>query len=164
MSATTKKNLLKVSHPILTRVKEYFMMALGMAIYSFGWIGCVLPAKGTSGAASGLAIVISTALHNSFGLDVKIGTLVLLINAVLLLIAGFILGWKFGIKTIFCIICFRVVFRGMPLSAQRVNLYGTHLNARRSDALYNINLYNFAKISLRLGWRSPVKPSESVQN
>lgn len=52
----------------------------------------------------------------------------------------------------------------MPLSAQRVNLYGTHLNARRSDALYNINLYNFAKISLRLGWRSPVKPSESVQN
>ena len=78
-------------------------MALGMAIYSFGWIGCVLPAKGTSGAASGLAIVISTALHNSFGMDVKIGTLVLLINAFLLLIAGFILGWKFGIKTIFCI-------------------------------------------------------------
>ena len=68
-------------------------MALGMAIYSFGWIGCVLPAKGTSGAASGLAIVLSTALHNSFGIDVKIGTLVLLINA----------GWKFGIKTIFCI-------------------------------------------------------------
>ena len=78
-------------------------MALGMAIYSFGWIGCVLPAKGTSGAASGLAIVISTALHNSFGIDVKIGTLVLLINAVLLLTAGFILGWKFGIKTIYCI-------------------------------------------------------------
>ena len=103
MSAKTKSNLLKVSHPILTRVKEYFFMALGMAIYSFGWIGCVLPAKGTSGAASGLAIVISTALHNSFGIDVKIGTLVLLINAVLLLIAGFILGWKFGIKTIFCI-------------------------------------------------------------
>ena len=102
MSAKTKSNLLKVSHPILTRVKEYFFMALGMAIYSFGWIGCVLPAKGTSGAASGLAIVISTALHNSFGIDVKIGTLVLLINAVLLLIAGFILGWKFGIKTIFC--------------------------------------------------------------
>ena len=103
MSATTRTNLLKVSHPILTRVKEYFFMALGMAIYSFGWIGCVLPAKGTSGAASGLAIVLSTALHNSFGMDVKIGTLVLLINAVLLLIAGFVLGWKFGIKTIFCI-------------------------------------------------------------
>lgn len=78
-------------------------MTLGMAIYSFGWIGCVLPAKSTSGAASGLAIVISTALHNSFGWDVKIGTLVLLINAVLLLTAGFILGWKFGIKTIYCI-------------------------------------------------------------
>lgn len=103
MSATRQPKILKISHPILTRVKEYFFMALGMAIYSFGWIGCVLPAKGTSGAASGLAIVISTALHNSFGIDVKIGTLVLLINAVLLLTAGFILGWKFGIKTIYCI-------------------------------------------------------------
>lgn len=103
MSATAKPKRLKITHPILTRVKEYVFMALGMAIYSFGWIGCVLPAKGTSGAASGLAIVISTALHNSFGIDVKIGTLVLLINAVLLLTAGFILGWKFGIKTIYCI-------------------------------------------------------------
>lgn len=78
-------------------------MTIGMCIYSFGWIGCVLPAKSTSGAASGLAIVISTALHNSFGWDVKIGTLVLIINAVLLLIAGFVLGWNFGIKTIYCI-------------------------------------------------------------
>ncbi|MBR4995255.1 MAG: YitT family protein [Alistipes sp.] len=91
------------SSPLLLRIKEYLFMTIGMCIYSFGWIGCVLPAKSTSGAASGLAIVISTALHNSFGWDVKIGTLVLIINAVLLLIAGFVLGWNFGIKTIYCI-------------------------------------------------------------
>lgn len=89
---------------VLTTIKEYLIMTLGMCLYSFGWIGCVLPAKSTSGAASGLAIVISTALQNTLGWDLKIGTIVLFINIVLLIVAGFVLGWNFGIKTIFCII------------------------------------------------------------
>lgn len=88
---------------IFKTIKEYIIMTIGMCLYSFGWIGCVLPAKSTSGAASGLAIVISTALENSFGWDIKIGTIVLCINVVLLIAAGFILGWNFGIKTIYCI-------------------------------------------------------------
>ena len=88
---------------LLTTIKEYIIMTIGMCLYSFGWIGCVLPAKSTSGAASGLAIVISTALQNTVGWEVKIGTIVLFINVVLLLIAGFVLGWRFGIKTIYCI-------------------------------------------------------------
>jgi uncharacterized membrane-anchored protein YitT (DUF2179 family) len=88
---------------IITTIKEYVIMTLGMCIYSFGWIGCVLPAKSTSGAASGLAIVISTALHNTLGWDVKIGTIVLIINAILLIASGIILGWNFGLKTIYCI-------------------------------------------------------------
>ena len=88
---------------IMKAIKEYLIMTIGMCLYSFGWIGCVLPAKSTSGAASGLAIVISTALHNTLGWDVKIGTIVLCINVILLITAGFILGWKFGIKTIYCI-------------------------------------------------------------
>ena len=89
---------------VITLLKEYVLMTLGMCIYSFGWIGCVLPAKSTSGAASGLAIVISTALENYAGIDIKIGTIVLFINVVLLIAAGFILGWNFGIKTIYCIL------------------------------------------------------------
>ncbi|MBE6186922.1 MAG: YitT family protein [Alistipes sp.] len=89
---------------IMNTLKEYLIMTIGMCIYSFGWIGCVLPAKSTSGAASGLAIVISTALENTLGWDVKIGTIVLCINVVLLIAAGLILGWNFGIKTIYCII------------------------------------------------------------
>lgn len=88
----------------LVTLKEYIVMTIGMCLYSFGWIGCVLPAKSTSGAASGLAIVISTALQNSLGWDIKIGTIVLFINVVLLIIAGFVLGWNFGLKTIYCII------------------------------------------------------------
>ena len=88
----------------LVTLKEYTIMTLGMFIYSFGWIGCVLPAKSTGGAASGLAIVISTALHNAYGWEIQIGTIVLAINAVLLVVAGFVLGWNFGLKTIYCIV------------------------------------------------------------
>ena len=98
---TTKQNVQKSS--FLISVKEYIIMTIGMCIYSFGWIGCVLPAKSTSGAASGLAIVISKALENTVGWEIKIGTIVLCINVVLLIIAGLTLGWKFGIKTIYCI-------------------------------------------------------------
>ncbi|MBR5877482.1 MAG: YitT family protein [Alistipes sp.] len=101
VTKTKKPNLLRV-------LREYLFMTLGMCIYSFGWIGCVLPAKSTSGAASGLAIVISTALNNYAGIDLKIGTIVLFINAVLLIAAGFILGWNFGIKTIYCIVALSV--------------------------------------------------------
>ncbi len=92
------------SKSLLTHLKEYLIMTLGMCIYSFGWIGCVLPAKSTSGAASGLAIVISTALQNTMGWELKIGTIVLVINVVLLIVAGLVLGWNFGIKTIYCIL------------------------------------------------------------
>ena len=99
MSPQPKKEQSK----LLTTLKEYIIMTIGMCIYSFGWIGCVLPAKSTSGAASGLAIVISTALHNTLGWDIKIGTIVLCINILLLIITGFVLGWNFGIKTIYCI-------------------------------------------------------------
>lgn len=77
---------------------EYFLMALGMFIYSFGWIACILPANTMGGGASGLAVLF----YHLTGLPV--GLLVLLINGVLLLTAGFIVGWKFGIKTIYCIL------------------------------------------------------------
>ena len=79
--------------------KEYFLMTLGMCIYAFGWIGCILPAHCAGGGASGLSLLI----YYLTGGAISIGIMVLIINAVLLLIAGFIVGWKFGIKTIFCV-------------------------------------------------------------
>lgn len=90
-------------------VKEYFLMFFGMMMYSFGWIGCVLPANGMGGGAAGLSLVLCTALEN-LGMHVQIGTMVFFINAVLLLVAGFIVGWNFGVKTIFCVL---VISMGM---------------------------------------------------
>lgn len=89
---------------VLRGIKEYVIMFLGMMLYSFGWIGCILPAGGTGGGAAGVSRVVCKALEMGFGMDIQIGTMVFIINAVLLLIAGFIVGWNFGIKTIFCVI------------------------------------------------------------
>ena len=83
--------------------KEYGLMSLGMLLYSFGWIGCILPVDGTGGGAAGLSLVLFNAMQDLFGIPVQIGTMVFIINAILLLIAGFIVGWNFGIKTIFSV-------------------------------------------------------------
>lgn len=88
---------------LLLHVKEYFLMALGMMLYSFGWIGCIMPARGVGGGAAGLSLVLCHALEQ-VGFHIQIGTMVFILNAVLLLIAGFIVGWNFGVKTIFCVV------------------------------------------------------------
>ncbi len=85
-------------------LKEYLIMAFGMFLYSFAWIGCVIPADGTGGGATGLSLVVATLLKEYAGVSVQIGTIAFFINALLLLVAGFIVGWNFGIKTIYCVV------------------------------------------------------------
>ena len=80
-------------------------MALGMFLYSFGWICCILPADAAGGGASGISLLI----YHITGGAISIGTMVLIINAVLLIIAGFIVGWNFGIKTIYCVLVMSVI-------------------------------------------------------
>lgn len=94
---------------IFETIKEYFWMTLGMVIYSFGWIGCILPAKCVGGGASGLSLLI----YYMTGGHISVGMMVLVINAILLLIAGVIVGWRFGIKTIFCVIILSVSMSAM---------------------------------------------------
>ncbi len=89
---------------VMKTLKEYLLMSVGMIIYSFGWIGCILPAGGTGGGAAGVSRVVCKAIELGLGFDIQIGTMVFIINAALLLVAGFIVGWNFGIKTIFCVI------------------------------------------------------------
>ena len=64
--------------------KEYIFMAAGMLFYSFGWVACILPNNGTGGGASGLALVLCKALAQAGIADLQIGTMVLIINAILL--------------------------------------------------------------------------------
>ena len=52
---------------MLKPVKEYFLMTVGMIMYSFAWIGCILPAKGVGGGAAGLSLVLCHAVEEWLG-------------------------------------------------------------------------------------------------
>ncbi|MFI3263962.1 MAG: YitT family protein [Rikenellaceae bacterium] len=88
---------------VLTTIKEYFLMTVGMFCYAFGWIGCIIPAGGVGGGATGLSIVLNAASQKYLGFSMEIGTMVFVINAILLVAMGLIVGWKFGIKSVYCI-------------------------------------------------------------
>ena len=85
-------------------------MTFGMFCYAFGWLMCVLPAGGMGGGAAGLATLINAILPSSLTGFLTIGTLVFIINCVLLILGVMIVGWKFGIKTLYCILMMSVMF------------------------------------------------------
>ena len=80
-------------------IKEYLIMTLGMFMYAFGWVACVIPAGSMGGGATGLSMLLNAVFPS-----ITMGTFVFAINVVLLIVAGFIVGWNCGIKTIYCII------------------------------------------------------------
>lgn len=84
-------------------IKEYLVLGLGMFLYAFGWTACIIPAGGMGGGATGMSMLLNAVFP-----EITIGTFVFIINAILLLIGGFIVGWNFGIKTIYCIIVLSV--------------------------------------------------------
>lgn len=83
-------------------IKEYLFMAFGVLVYSFAWVGIIIPANGVGGGASGISLLIYYATGGE-GSGIPIGVSYLIINAILLILAVMIIGAKFGVKTLFCI-------------------------------------------------------------
>ena len=80
-------------------LKEYIILGLGMFLYAFGWTACIIPAGGMGGGATGMSMLL-----NAIFPSISLGQFVFIINGILLLVGGFIVGWNFGLKTIYCII------------------------------------------------------------
>ena len=74
-------------------------MKISLSQIAIGWVACVIPAGGMGGGATGLSMLLNAVFPS-----ITMGTFVFAINVVLLIVAGFIVGWNFGIKTIYCII------------------------------------------------------------
>ncbi len=114
---------------ILTGIKEYILMVAGMFLYSFGWLGCIVPAGGVGGGATGFSLVICTALSEWVGIDIQLGTMVFLINGILLIAAGFLVGWNFGIKTLFSICVLSVAMNFWQTILEGQDLFQLQENA-----------------------------------
>lgn len=92
-----------VAHPLKT-LREYLLMTAGLLIYSFGWIGCIKPMEVAAGGGTGLSMIVSHTAAELWGVDIRVGTVFLAINVLLLLLSGLTVGWDFGFKTLFCIV------------------------------------------------------------
>ena len=91
-------------------LKEYIVLGLGMFLYAFGWTACVIPAGGMGGGATGMSMLLNAVFP-----AISLGQFVFIINAILLLVGGFIVGWNFGIKTIYCIIMLSIAMDAWDL-------------------------------------------------
>ena len=80
--------------------KEYLIMTLGIVLYVTGWALFLIPNNLVGGGVSGIAAIIQYATKGF----IKIGTTYFVVNAILLVIALFILGKGFGGKTVYAVI------------------------------------------------------------
>lgn len=80
--------------------KELFIMTLGMSFGAAAVYYFLMPSKLIIGSISGLSIVLSEIFGN-FGIVIKTSTIILIINAVLLVLAWLLIGAEFGAKTIY---------------------------------------------------------------
>lgn len=102
-------------HKVWREIRSYIIIALGLIIYSFAYTTLLIPAKVMGGGASGVGIIV----YYATGEVIPVGITYLIFNAILIGFGVFIIGPKFGIKTLFAIgfnsIALTLMQKFMPL-------------------------------------------------
>lgn len=80
--------------------KDLFIMTFGMLISAAAVNYFLIPSKLIVGSISGLSIVIS-GIFELLGMTVKVSTVIVIINAILLILAYILIDKEFGIKTVY---------------------------------------------------------------
>ena len=80
--------------------QELIIMTLGMSVGAAAVYYFLMPSKLIIGSISGLSIVLSEIFTN-MGWAVKVSTIILVINAFLLVLAWLLIGAEFGAKTVY---------------------------------------------------------------
>ena len=93
---------------VFESVLDYAVITLGALVFCMAWDSFLIPNGIASGGLTGLCTVIQFAT----GIPLSVSFIVL--NAVLLCLAFWVLGGGFGIKTIFCIAVTTVLFEVLP--------------------------------------------------
>ena len=80
---------------------EFIIMTLGMLVTACAVYYFLVPSKLIIGTISGLSIVLSGISESLFGVALPVSTMILIINAILLVLAYFLIGKEFGLKTVY---------------------------------------------------------------
>ena len=95
-------------HKIFNETKDYVYITLGLLLYTIGWTVFLLPYEIVTGGVTGISAIIFYAT-NANGHGIPIMYSYFIINAILLVLALKILGWRFLIKTIYAIVMLSVM-------------------------------------------------------
>jgi uncharacterized membrane-anchored protein YitT (DUF2179 family) len=95
---------------VLTHVKEWLLVTLGILIYVLGWVIFLIPNNLVGGGVSGISSMIQYATQGV----IQMGYSYFVINAILMAAAVIILGMGFGAKTFYAIILASLAMRFMP--------------------------------------------------
>ncbi len=79
---------------------EFLVMTLGMFVAAASVNYFLVPSKIIVGSITGLSIVL-TNIFGAIGFNVKLSVMIFVINAILLVLAYFLIGPEFGIKTVY---------------------------------------------------------------
>ncbi|MGP1446712.1 MAG: YitT family protein [Candidatus Limimorpha sp.] len=89
---------------VMKEVKRYVIITFALFMMAFGWTAFLIPSQILGGGVGGMATLIFWSTGISTGISVFV------INAILVLIAIKILGFGFGIKTVYSIIVLSMFF------------------------------------------------------
>ncbi len=92
MNITVKRNT-----NLSKEIRDYIMISVAMISYGLGWTIFLLPNKIPTGGVPGVSSVLY------WGLNLPVQLTYFGVNAILLLIALRILGWRFCVKTIYAV-------------------------------------------------------------
>ena len=95
--------MIPISRKLLLRtIKEYALISFGLMLYSFAWMGIILPAEIVGGGVAGMSMLVYFATGGAAG-GIPVAYTMFVINGVLLVVAAFLIGIKFSTKTVFAI-------------------------------------------------------------
>ncbi len=85
---------------ILTGIKEYVLITVGILSYVLGWTIFLVPNNLVGGGVTGMASIVQYASNGA----IKLGVTYFFVNVALLILALFTLGKNFGVKSVYAII------------------------------------------------------------
>lgn len=89
---------------VFLEVKNYALITICLFVIALGWTAFLIPNNMLGGGVNGIAVIVYWVSGLSTGVTI------FALNAILILFSLKVLGWKFGLKTIYCIVVMSVFF------------------------------------------------------
>ena len=95
---------MKKTSNVLVEIKNYAIITVCLFIIALGWTAFLIPNNMLGGGVNGIATIVYWVTGLSTGYTI------FTLNAILILFSFKILGWRFGVKTIYCIAVMSLFF------------------------------------------------------